>query len=134
MITENEHYFIFSHGWWTNKWSWKHSKEWSWRQSKSIEKMSRIFTLQPLYFDGITGKEVYNRGVACSLLKLGSLEKTLVCTQTPFFVWKNQYFGERQVMPFFDQKNLWCQIDFFIICNFFCSNHFLIRCQTKVLL
>ena len=29
---------------------------------------------------------------------------------------------------------LWCQIDFLKICNFFWSNHFLIRCQTKVLL
>ena len=29
---------------------------------------------------------------------------------------------------------LWCQIDFLIICNFFWSSHFLIRCQTKVLL
>ena len=27
-----------------------------------------------------------------------------------------------------------CQIDFQIICNLFWSNHFLIRCQTKVLL
>ena len=32
------------------------------------------------------------------------------------------------------KKNLWCQIDFLIICNLFWSNHFLIRCQTKVLL
>ena len=32
------------------------------------------------------------------------------------------------------KKILWCQIDFLIICILFWSNHFLIRCQTKVLL
>ena len=37
-------------------------------------------------------------------------------------------------MSFFWQKNLWCQIDFLIICNFFWSNHFWIRCQIKVFL
>ena len=31
-----------------------------------------------------------------------------------------------------DQKSLWCQIDFLIICNFFWSNHLMIWCQTKV--
>ncbi len=46
--------------------------------------------------------------------------------------------GNDSICRFFDnkktKKNLWCQIDFLIICNFFWFNHFLIRCQTKVLL
>jgi hypothetical protein len=32
------------------------------------------------------------------------------------------------------QNLFWCQIDFLIICKFFCSKLFLIRCQTKDLL
>ena len=64
--------------------------------------------------NGPTPNEVCNGGVASSLLKLGSLEKTViaslfhfVCTQTPFFCGKNDvicYFGEQQVILFFDKK------------------------------
>ena len=88
-------------------------------------------------------------GVACSLLKLGSLEKTVIASRfhsglhssSSFFcrknhtIWPFAFIGDS---PFFYMKKtkkiLWCQIDFLIIWNFFCSNHFLIRCQTKVLL
>ena len=46
--------------------------------------------------DGLGGKEVCNRRVACSLLKLGSLEKTVIASlfhsglhlSSPFFVEK----------------------------------------------
>ena len=46
--------------------------------------------------NGVGGKEVCNGGVACSLLKLGSLEKTVVASlfhsrlhsSSPFFVEK----------------------------------------------
>ena len=53
------------------------------------------------------GKEVCNGGVACSLLKLGSLEKTIIASLFHiFFVEKtmSRYSGERQAMPFFDKK------------------------------
>ena len=40
-----------------------------------IEKITESDTLQPL-----DSKEGYNRGVACSLLKLGSLEKTIIAS------------------------------------------------------
>jgi hypothetical protein len=51
---------------------------------------------------------------AMSLLKLGSLEKTIIASlfhsglhSGTIFLWKKDavcYFGERQVMPFFDRK------------------------------
>ena len=65
---------------------------------------------------------------------------TLVCTEQSFYVEKTPLpvaFVGKRLCPFFykkDQLFLWCQIDFKIICNLFWSNHFLIRCQTKVLL
>jgi hypothetical protein len=52
-------------------------------------------------------KEVCNGGVACCLLKLGSLEKTVIASLFHFFCGKNNvicYFGEQQVMPLFDKK------------------------------
>ena len=59
-------------------------------------------------------KEVCNGGVACSLLKLGSLEKTVIASlfhsgldSAPFFVEKNDvicYFEKQKFMPFFDKK------------------------------
>ena len=107
------------------------------------------FFHQPNISLWVTTKEVCNGGVACSLLKLGSLEKTVIASlfhsglhsSSPFFCPKNHttwpfaFVGDS---PFFSMKKtknfLWCQIDFLIIWNFFCSNHLLIRCQTKVLL
>ena len=68
------------------------------------------------------------------------LYSTLVCTLAPFFVEKTMSYvilEDDRLCRFLTkkaQKNLRCQIDFLIICNFFCSNHFLIRCQTKILL
>ena len=89
-------------------------------------------------------KEVCNGWVACGLLKLGSLEKTVIASLFHFglhsgtiFCGKNNvicYFGEWQVMPFFDKKKTNFFYDFLIIRNFFWSNHFLIRCQKNVLL
>jgi hypothetical protein len=75
-------------------------------------------------------------------IKLKSLEKTVIASlfhsglhSSTIFLWKKQcHFWEQQVMPFFDKKILGGKIDFLIICNLFWSNHFLIRCQTKVLL
>ena len=65
-------------------------------------------------FDGSTSKEVCNVVVACSLLKLGSLKETFIASlfhsglhSGSIFCGKNDviwYFGERQVMPFFDKK------------------------------
>jgi hypothetical protein len=59
-------------------------------------------------------KEVCNGGVACSLLELGSLEETVIASlfhsglhSITIFCGKNDvicYFGERQVLPFFDKK------------------------------
>ena len=63
---------------------------------------------------GAKGKEVCNRGVACSLLKLGSLERTVIASlfhsglhPGTIFCGKNDvisYSRERQVMLFFDKK------------------------------
>ena len=63
--------------------------------------------------------------MACSLLKLGSLEKTVisslfhsVCTQAPIYCGKNDvicYFGGTQVMRFFDKK----RPIFFMMSNWF---------------
>jgi hypothetical protein len=46
----------------------------------------------------LPGKEVCNRGVACSLLKLGSLEKTLIASlfdsglhSGTIFLWKKPF-------------------------------------------
>ena len=59
------------------------------------------------------GKEVCNGGVACSLLKLGNLEKIIIASLfhsgllRHHFCAKNDvmfYSGKRQVMPFFDKK------------------------------
>ena len=65
-------------------------------------------------FIEINAKEVCNGGVACSLLKLGSLEKTVIASlfysglhSGTIFCGKNDvicYLWERQVMPFFDKK------------------------------
>ena len=70
----------------------------------------KINALPPL----LEPKEVCNVGVACSLLKLGSLEKTVIASifhsglhPDTIFLWKKQchmLFWERQVMPFFDKK------------------------------
>ena len=59
-------------------------------------------------------KEVCNGGVACSLLKLGSLEKTIISSlfhsgllPGTIFCGKKDaicYFREQQVMLFFDKK------------------------------
>ena len=88
-------------------------------------------------------KEVCNGGVACSLEKTvtASLFRSGLHFKQSFFCRKNHttwpfaFVGD---CPFFTwkrlKKNLWCQIDCLIICNIFCSNHFMIRCQTKVLL
>jgi hypothetical protein len=81
--------------------------------------------------------------VACCLLKLGSLEKTVIASlfhsglhSGTIFLWKKRChmsfnIRERQDMSFFWKKEkkkiLRCQINFLIICNFFCSKHFLIR-------
>ena len=64
--------------------------------------------------DFVIIKEVCNGGVACSLLKLGSLEKTVIASlfhsglhSGTIFLWKKRchmLFWERQVMPFFDKK------------------------------
>ena len=82
-------------------------------------------------------------------IKLGSLEKTVGscllrsgvyyeqsfscrknCTTQPFtFIGDSLFFYKRKTSIF-----LWCQIDFYIICNLFWSHYFLIRCQTNVLL
>ena len=61
-----------------------------------------------------TVKEVYNGGVACSLLKLECLEKTVIASlfhsglhPGTIFCGKNDvisYSRERQVMLFFDKK------------------------------
>ena len=63
---------------------------------------------------------------------------TLVRTEQSFFVEKTPllvaFVGERLCSTKKRPTFLWCQIDFKIICNPFWSNHFLIRCQTKVLL
>ena len=99
--------------------------------------------------DDTQSKKVCNGGVACSLLKLGSLKKTIIASlfhsglhSGTIFCGKNDvicytYWGMTGYAVFWqkkDQKILCCQIDFLIISNFFWSNHFLIRCQTKVLL
>ena len=69
---------------------------------------------------------------------------TLVCTEAVFFeekiIWHVMLVNHRRrkAMSFFYKKRpnifLWYQIDFWIICNRFWSNYYLIRCQTKVLL
>ena len=92
----------------------------------------------PLCQNAMVPKEVCNRGVACSLLKLGSLEKTIIASLFHSGLHSGTIFcgkigvichiRERQDMSFFwqkkDQKILWCQIDFLIICNFFWFNLF----------
>ena len=65
------------------------------------------------YF-GLFIKEVCNRGVACSLLKLGSLEKTVIASLfhsglhsgTIFCGKKMSYviLGNDRICPFFDKK------------------------------
>jgi hypothetical protein len=91
------------------------------------------------------GNEVYI--LSGPSMKHGRLEAYPSLSHSGLY-WSSIYFSgknvvicyviERQVMAFFvqknDQKNLWSQIDFLIICNLFWSNNFLIRCQTKVLL
>ena len=64
--------------------------------------------------NGPTPKEVCNGGVASSLLKLGSLEKTVIASlfhsglhPGTIFCGKNDvicYSREHQVIPFFDKK------------------------------
>ena len=65
-------------------------------------------------FEDTKNKEVCNRGVACSLLKLGSLEKTVIaslfhsglhsgtifCEKTMSYV----IIGNDRICPFFDKK------------------------------
>ena len=73
---------------------------------------------------GGRSKEVCNRGVACSLLKLGSLEKNRYSFSVPlWFALRHHLFVEKtmsyvilgndRICPFFDkkkdQKILWCQ-------------------------
>ena len=95
-----------------------------------------------------TLRKVVIKGMACQLpssqevwRKLLSFSYcTLVCTKQSYLCRKNYttYLLPSQVIVRFstkkDQNFLWCQIDFWVICNFFCSNHFVIRCQIKVLL
>ena len=84
-------------------------------------------------------KEVCNRGVACSLLKLGSLEKKRYSFSIPLcFALRHHFFvekmisyvilEERQVMPFFDKKKTKrfydAKLIFWSFATFFCSNHF----------
>ena len=100
------------------------------------------FLSQSQILTAFSAKEVCNGGVAYSLLKLGSLEKTVIASLFLSGLHSGTidvicYFGERQVMPFLTKKHqkvLRCKIGFLIICSLFCSNHFLIRFQTKVLL
>ena len=109
------------------------------RRFKMQQIMMNNFLLGQKLWEKVMG--VYNGGVACSLLKLGILEKTIIASlfysgwhSGTIFCGKNDvicYIGERQDTSFFNKL---CQIDFLITCNFFCSNHFLARCQTKVLL
>ena len=95
---------------------------------------------------GLWLRKVWGQCLSAAV-KLGSLEKTVIASllhsglhSGTIFYGKNDvicYSREWQVMPFLtkkDQKILRCQIDFLIIFNFFCSNHFLIRWQTKILL
>ena len=79
----------------------------------ALQKLSKAAVLSN-YPNVLKLKEVCNGGVGCSLLKLGSLEKTVI--DSPFhsglhsgtiFCGKNDvtcYSMERQVMPFFDKK------------------------------
>ena len=82
----------------------------------------------------VSNKEVCNGGVACCLLKPGSLEKTIIASlfhsgshSGTIFLWKKRchmlFWGTTGYAVFWakkDQNFLWCQIDFLIICNFFC--------------
>ena len=93
-------------------------------------------------------KEVCNGGVACSLSPQARKSGKNCCSfsiplwfalKQSFFCRKNHtrwHFAFVGDCPFFymkkTKKNLWCQIDFLIICSFFCSYHFLIRCETKI--
>ena len=77
--------------------------------------LKQLFLIFPLNFpNGVFIKEVCNGGVACSLLKLGSLEKTVIASlfhsglhSGTIFCGKNDVIcdsRERQIMSFFDKK------------------------------
>jgi len=97
--------------------------------------------------DKVSKEGCYRGHGLSAAINLGSLGKTVIASlfhpglhSGAIFCGKNDvicYSIEQQVMSFFGkkktQKSLWCQIDFLIICNFFCFSQFLIKCHTKVL-
>ena len=82
----------------------------------------------------VSFKEVCNGGVACSLLKLGSLEKTVIASlfhsglhSGTIFLWKKRchiciFLGNDRICRFSTKKDwkiLWCQIDFWSFATFY---------------
>ena len=82
------------------------------RRFKMQQIMMNNFPLGQKLWEKVMG--VYNGGVACSLLKLGSLEKTIIASlfysgwhSGTIFCGKNDvicYIGERQDTSFFNKK------------------------------
>ena len=94
-------------------------------KTQKVNKQEFIAKIRDSY--GLNCKEVCNGGVACSLFKLGSLEKTIIASLNPsglhpgniFFVGKRcpmSLLGNDGLCRFLtkkkDQKILCCQIDF----------------------
>ena len=84
----------------------------TWKSFKWTNKLNNCNSKHSSLLYNVECKEVCNRGVACSLLKLGSLEITVIASLFQsglhsFLCGKNnviRYSREQQVMLFFDKK------------------------------